>query len=263
MYYTIYKNIDYLSIYEKMAIFTNTSDKKMLEIIGFGDSYPREKFEMRKKIKSYIREKGYGSTFLVEDFHFPRKTKKSNNEQKNNSLKSLYFVECQDSGMWIFTIEGAGKGAHTELQYLIGIINGAKPKFVSRNHFKNLIYGIFIEEGKSKGASDVLIGNIPETKQFRRYKYRSLKELKELIDVFLFIIKRDYNVNNIDRLCARTLPRPMCEIDRNIGENLREDEIAEADYLCKNDKCAKWISKKHAIGNICPKCKDDLLQFDW
>lgn len=255
-----------------MSIIHNTSDKKMLEIMVFGPSYPLNEFQFRKDIRDYIRNNGFGSTFTVEDFHFPKKLKKTNNSRIDNSLKCQYFIELQDTGIWIFSVKGAGKGSHSELDYLLNILSNRNPKFVNYRLIKNLIYGVFEEEIKKDGeivlgASDVLIGKLlellPRTDKLHHYYYSSLEELNELIIRFLLTVLDEYNENYIDHICARSLPKPMCEIDRIIKKDLPEDKIAEADFLCKNAECARWISSKHVKNDICPRCKDDLLKFDW
>lgn len=255
-----------------MSIILNDSDKQMLEIVVFGSSHPKNEFQLRKDIKKYIRKSGFGSTFIVEDFHFPKKLNKTNNSRINNSLKCQYFIESQDTGIWIFSVKGAGKGSHSELDYLLDILVNKNPKFVNYQLIKNLIYGVFEEEVKKNGkivlgASDVLIGKLlellPRTDQLYHYNYSSLEELNELIIRFLLTVLDEYNENYVDRICVRSLPKPMCEIDRVNKKGFHEDKIAEADYLCNNIECAIWINKKQAKNDICPKCKNDLLQFNW
>ena len=42
-----------------MSIIHNTSDKKMLEIVVFGSSYPPNEFQLRKDIKNYEDSKDF------------------------------------------------------------------------------------------------------------------------------------------------------------------------------------------------------------
>lgn len=236
----------------------------MLELIVYGDSYPDKQYKDRKSIRDHIRKRGYGSAWLVEDFHFPKKLKKSKDSRENNSNKSHFFIEKQDTGIWILSIDGKGKGAHSELQYLIDLTNGKKPKYVRAENFEKLFYGIFEEEKKGVfGGSDVLMGNLPKNNKFKVYKYSNLDELKQFIDAFLFLVKYQYNKNNVDRLCVRFLPKPKCEVDRQNKQNSDEKYVAEGDLLCENNNCARWINKKHLNNENCPICNGNLIKFFW
>jgi len=255
-----------------MSIILNDSDKKMLEVIVFGSSYPPDEFKSRKDIKEYIRKNGFGSTFLVEDFHFPKKLKKTGDASIDTSNKCLSFIESIDTGIWIFTIKGKGTGSHSELSYLLGVLNNKNPKFVKSYLMKNLLYGIFQEERMINGEivsgiNPILRGQLLTessiSKQFLIYPYENLDELKEMIIIFLQTILKGYNEKNVDRLCFRFLPKPMCEIELKHKKDLSEEKIAEAEYLCNNDNCAKWICKKYLKNASCPDCGNDLLKFDW
>ena len=253
-----------------MSLIQNTSDKKMLEIIVFGSSHPPNEFEFRKKLKGYIRKNGFGSTFLVEDFHFPNKVKKTGNKNIDISNKCLFFIESMDTGVWIFTLKGKGTGSHTELSYLLNVLTNKNPQFIKEYHLKNLFYGIFQEEKIIRkkiisGINPILKGQLLSkssiSKQFFIYPYENSDELKEMMIIFLQIVLDEYNEKNVDRLCFRFLPKPMCEIEQN--NNLNEENIFDAEYLCNNDDCAKWICKKHLQSDSCPNCNNDMLTFDW